>query len=168
VVDARPDDAERHGDRGDVGDDPPRAAPGHPAALADDDREDDTGDDRQRVRPQRHRAEVPDALRGARQVREDGRHRSSLGRDGGPHSLGELGRQPPYAVDAAVLQRADEGRADDDAVGEGRDLRGLRAGADAEPDGDGQRGLRADALDERAAPAPSSARAPVTPMTAAA
>ena len=72
VVDPRPDDAERHGDRGDVGDDAPRAAAGDPPALAEDDREDDAGDDRQGVRAQRDRPELPHALRRAGQVGEVG------------------------------------------------------------------------------------------------
>ena len=41
------------------------AAAGHPAPVAEPDRDDDAGDDAQRVGAERERAEVPDALRGA-------------------------------------------------------------------------------------------------------
>ena len=54
----------------------------------------------------------------------------------------------PVASGGRVEQQPDEGRADDDAVGVGRDLGGLGAGRDAEPDADRQVGGAADPGDE--------------------
>ena len=62
VVEPAADEAERDGPHGEVADLPRLAAAGHPAALAHPDRDDDPGDDAQRVAPDRERAELPDPL----------------------------------------------------------------------------------------------------------
>ena len=125
-----------------------RAAAGDPAPLADPrDGHDDAGDDAQRVGPQRERAELPDALRGA----GDGGEAPSCSRHSRARPDRPRGGTPPAASSADTARRRrrrrsssarDEGRADDDAVGEGGDLGGLGAGRTPEPDADRQVGVR--------------------------
>ena len=80
VVEPAADQPERHGPHGDVDHGPVRAATRHEPPLTPPDGDDDAGDDAQCVRPDRHRSEMPDPLRRARDV---GRYRPS----GKPHAL---------------------------------------------------------------------------------
>ena len=68
VVQATTDETERHRPQRDVVDDALFTAARHPAAIADDERRDDAGDDAERVRPDRYRPQVPDALGRTRDV----------------------------------------------------------------------------------------------------
>src|SRR5204863_3107032 len=69
VVQPTADDPERHRPDGDVRDEAAAPAARAVPTVRDDDREDDPEDDAQRVAAQRQRAEVPDALRRARDGR---------------------------------------------------------------------------------------------------
>src|SRR3954464_6643176 len=87
VVQPATDDAEGHRPGGDVQDVARSAAAGDPAPLGDHPRGDDPGDDAQRVRPDRQRPDLPDALRGAG--------------DGGEDHAGTLARTPPASSAAS-------------------------------------------------------------------
>src|SRR5690606_2796852 len=72
VVEPAADQAERHREHGDVGDDALLPAARHEPPLAPEHRDDDPGDDAQRVGPDRDRSEHPDAAVGTRDVRQQG------------------------------------------------------------------------------------------------
>src|SRR4029077_16848913 len=65
VIEPSTDQAERHGPQRNVVDDPRLAATGHPPPVAEHQRHHDPDDDEQRIRPQGHRAEMPNTLRRA-------------------------------------------------------------------------------------------------------
>ena len=73
VVQPATDQTEGHCPQRDVVDDSALATTCDPPTVTDDQRHDDAGDDAQRVRPDRNRTEVPDALRGAGEVGKNSR-----------------------------------------------------------------------------------------------
>ena len=92
VIQPATDQPERHRPHRHVVDDPAFAAAGHPAAVADDQRGDDAGDDAQRVGPDRDRPEVPDALP---RTGEIGKHRCR-------HVAGTFSRTPTASSPVSV------------------------------------------------------------------
>ena len=75
VIEPSADQAERHRPDRDVEDLTILAAAGDPTPVAPPHGDDDPDDDAQRVRPDRHRTEMPDTLRRARDVGQDRRCR---------------------------------------------------------------------------------------------
>ena len=92
VVEPASDEAERDGPHGDVVDHAPLAAASHPATIADHQGDDDPGDDAQRIRADRDRAEVPHALRRTRKGGEHGRG----------HVAGTFSRTPAASFPVSV------------------------------------------------------------------
>ena len=114
VVEPAADQAERYGPDRDVAHLAGLAAAGHPALLAEPDRDDDAQDDAQRVGTDGQRPEVPDALGGAGDAGEDhgvitgGSSGDSVGEDGAdvlgdPLGAGAFG---PHDRGGAVGQHA--------------------------------------------------------------
>src|SRR5215207_2384252 len=71
VIEPSTDQTEQHGRYGDVVDDPALTAPGLPPPVTDHERHHDAHDDEQRVRPEWHRSQMPDALRGTGNVSQN-------------------------------------------------------------------------------------------------
>ena len=92
VIEPAADQPERHSPQRHVVDDAPFAAAGGPPAVTDEQGGDDAGDDAQRVRPDRDRPEIPDALSRTREV---GKHRCG-------HVAGTFSRTPMASFPVSV------------------------------------------------------------------